>query len=77
VGVTVSVAVRKKGIMSNSHWLARQELMEFPDVTAVDILLSGWMKSESPPHEVLARILDAAVCVKKHEDQHRRKTRDL
>ena len=51
--------------------------MEFPDVTAVDILLSGWMKSESPPHEVLARILDAAVCVKKHEDQHRRKTRDL
>ena len=51
--------------------------MEFPDVTAVDILLSGWMKSESPPHEVLARILDAAVCVKKHEDQHRRKTRDI
>jgi hypothetical protein len=29
------------------------------------------------PDELLARILDAAACIKKYEDQLRRKTRDL
>jgi pentose-5-phosphate-3-epimerase len=29
------------------------------------------------PDELLARILDAAACIKKREDQLRRKTRDL
>jgi hypothetical protein len=29
------------------------------------------------PDELLARILDAAACIKKNEDQLRRKTRDL
>ena len=28
-------------------------------------------------HKLLARILDAAACIKKREDQHRRTTRDL
>jgi len=41
------------------------------------------MKSEpykrkvDTPDELLARILDAAACIKKREDQLRRKTRDL
>jgi hypothetical protein len=41
------------------------------------------MKSEvyiiniDTPNELLARILDAAACIKKREDQLRRTTRDL
>ena len=43
----------------------------------------NWMKSEvykrkvDTPDELLARILGAAACIKKQEDQLRRTTRDL
>jgi hypothetical protein len=33
-------------------------------------------KKEETRDELLARILDADACVKKRDDQHRRKTRD-
>jgi hypothetical protein len=46
--------------------------------------LCGWMKSEvhkkrevDKGGELLARILDAATCIKKREDQLRRTTRDI
>jgi len=45
--------------------------------------LWGWMKNEvckrkmGTRDELLSRILDAADRIKKHEDQLRRKTRDL
>jgi len=34
-------------------------------------------KKVDTPDELLARILDAAACIKKREDQLRRTTRDL
>ena len=52
-------------------------------LTALDFCLWGWMKSEvnkiklDTPDELLARMLDAAGCINKREDQLRRTTRDL
>jgi hypothetical protein len=49
----------------------------------LDFSLWGWMKSEvyktkvDAPDELLARILDAAACIKIREDELRRTTRDL
>ena len=63
--------------------LTQIELFESPDPTPLDYLLWSWMKSEvyklkvDTPDELLARILGAAVCIKKREDQLRRKTRVL
>jgi hypothetical protein len=59
------------------------ELFVSPVSTSVDYRLWSWMKSEvyklkvDTPDEMLARILDAAACIKKREDQLRRTTRDL
>jgi hypothetical protein len=56
---------------------------EAPDQTPLDFCLWGRMKSEvykrnvDTPDELLARILDAAACIKKREDQLRRTTSDL
>ena len=52
-------------------------------MSLLDFCLWCWMKSEiyvlniDTPDELLARILDAAACVKKCEDQLRRTTREL
>ena len=68
--------------MSNTEWLPRQ-LSESPDLTALDFCLWGWIKCDvyksrvDTRDELLARILDAAVRIKKREDQRRRTTRDL
>ena len=53
--------------MSNSEWLARQELMESTDVTAVDICLSGWMKRKDPstPHPRTASSHFGCCCLRK------------
>ena len=59
------------------------ELFESPDPTPLDYLLWSWMKNEvyklkvDTPYELLARILDAAACIKECEDQLRRIARDL
>ena len=53
------------------------ELFESPDPTPLDYILWRWMKKEvyklkvDTPYELLARILDAAACMKKCEDQLR------
>jgi len=55
------------------------ELLESTNVTPLRFCLWGWMKSEvnktkmDTPKELLASILDAAACIKKREDQLRRK----
>ena len=54
-----------------------------PDLTPSDFCLWGWKKSEAysrkmdTPDELLARNLDVASCIREHEDQLRRTTRDL
>jgi hypothetical protein len=54
------------------------ELFESLDQTTSDFPLWGWMKSEvykrnvDTRDELLARMLDAAACVKRREDQLRR-----
>ena len=59
------------------------ELFESTDRTPLDFCLWGWMKSGvhkrkvDTRDELLARILDAAACIKKGEDQLRRTTRHL
>jgi hypothetical protein len=59
------------------------ELFESADLTWLDFLLWGWMKSEvyktkvDARDELLARILDAAACIKEREDQLRRTSSDL
>jgi hypothetical protein len=59
------------------------ELFESTDPTPLDFSLRGWMKSGvyklkvDTRDELLARILDAAVCIKKDEDELRRTARDL
>jgi hypothetical protein len=65
-------------------WIVTEtELFEYPDLTALDFCLCGCMKSDvyrrkvDTWYELLARILDAAACTKKHADQFRRTTRDL
>jgi hypothetical protein len=41
------------------------------------LILNAYKSKVETPEELLARILDAAACIKKREDQLRRKTRDL
>jgi len=41
------------------------------------LILNGYKWKVETPDELLARILDAAACIKKREDQLRRKTHDL
>jgi len=41
------------------------------------LILNGYKWKVETADELLARILDAAACIKKREDQLRRKTRDL
>jgi hypothetical protein len=59
------------------------ELFESPDQTPLGFCLLGWMKDEGykrkvdTPDEFLARILNAAACITKHEDRRRRTTGDL
>jgi hypothetical protein len=59
------------------------ELFESTELTALDFCLWGWMKNEicktkvDARDDLLARILDAAACIEKREDQLRRTTRDL
>jgi hypothetical protein len=55
-----------------------------PEVTLLDFFFcGGWMKSEvckrkmDTRDQLLARILDAAARIKRHEDLLRRTTRDL
>ena len=51
--------------------------------SGIRFLLCGWMKSEvytrkvDTAVELLARIVDAAACIKKSDDQLRRTTRHL
>jgi len=58
-------------------------LVDTPDLTPSELCLRDWMKSEvykgkaGTGGELLARCLDPAACVEKHEDQLRRTTRDL
>jgi hypothetical protein len=40
------------------------------------LILNGYKSKVETPDELLARILVAAACIKKREDQFRRKTRD-
>ena len=59
------------------------QLFEYTDLTLLDFCLSGWMKSEvyerkvDARDELIARMLDAAVCKKKRAHPHRRTTLDL
>ena len=54
-----------------------------PEQTKLDFCWQGWVKGEvykrkvNTRDELLARILDAAACIKKREDQLRQTTRDL
>jgi len=63
--------------------LIEMQLFESPNVTVLHFYLWGWMNSEvykrkvDTRDELLARMLDAAACVKRREDQLRRTTRDL
>ena len=41
------------------------------------LILNGYKSKMETTDELLARILDAAVCIKKRENQLRSKTRDL
>jgi len=53
------------------------EARESPDLTPLEFCLWGWMNSEvhrrkeNIRDELLALSLDAAACIKKHEDQLR------
>jgi hypothetical protein len=71
-------------------WMGTEmELFESPDLMPLDFLLwtwfdcgSGWRakftkETVDTADELLARILDAAACIKKREDQLRRTTSDL
>jgi hypothetical protein len=63
--------------------VAEIQLFESPDLILLDFSLWSWKKSEvykrkvDTQDELLACILDAAVGIKKREDQLRRKTHDL
>jgi hypothetical protein len=65
--------------VSTSEWLPRYSCLNL----TLDFCFCGWISSEvykrkvNTPDELLARILDAAACIKKREDQLRRTTRDL
>jgi len=63
--------------------ITEREPFDSPDLTPLDFCFWGWKMGEAysrkvdTPDELLARILDVAARVKKHEDQLRRTTRDL
>jgi hypothetical protein len=63
--------------------VTEREMFESTDVTPLDFCLGGLDEERSLQNkgghtdELLASILDAAVCTKKREDQLRRTTRDL
>jgi len=63
--------------------VTEKQLFEFPDLSPLDFCLWGWIKCDvykrrgETQDELFARILDAATCIKKREDQLRRTTRDL
>jgi len=67
----------------DSEWFCEVELLEPPGQIKLNLCLYGWITGEvckmyiDTPEELLARILDAAVCIKRREDQLRRTTRDL
>ena len=44
---------------------------------STSLILNGYKTNVDTPDELLARILDAAACIKKREYQLRKKTRDL
>ena len=68
--------------MSNSNWLRKTAVRNFRP-KSVRICFWGWMKSEvytrkmERQDELLARILDAAVCIQRREDPLRVTKRDL
>ena len=59
------------------------ELLESPDLSPLYFCLWDWIKSEvskikaDNPDELVARILDAAACINKGEEQLRPTTHDL
>jgi hypothetical protein len=63
--------------------VAEIKLFESQDLTPSGFSLWGWMKSEGNKRkqdtldDLLARIRDAAACIRKREDQLRRTTRDF
>ena len=63
--------------------VTEREILETLDPCLLNYFLWCWMMSEiykrnvETPDELLARILDAAACIKKREDQLRQTTRDL
>jgi len=63
--------------------VAEIKLFESQDLTPLGFSLWGWMKIEGYKRkqdtldELLARIRDAAACIRKREDQLRRTTRDF
>ena len=63
--------------------LTEMELFEFPELTLLHFLFvrldeeRSLLKEGGYRDELLACILDAAVCIKKREDQVTRTTRDL
>ena len=67
----------------HGHRNLKIESFQSPDLTTLDFCFWCRMVSEvyktnlDTPDELLARILDVAVCIKKREDQPRRTTRDL
>jgi len=63
--------------------ITEREPFDSPELTPLDLCLWGWKKSETysrkqdTPDELLARNLDVAVHIRKHEDQLRPTTCDL
>jgi hypothetical protein len=61
----------------------KTELFESSDLTPLDFCLRVWMRSEvykrklDTPDELLARILDAAACIKERKNKLRRTTCNL
>jgi len=45
--------------------------------TNMSLILNGYKRNVDTPDKLLPRILDAAGCIKRREDQLRRSTRDI
>ena len=80
--IILSVLLRKNTFIW-TFVATEMELFESPDLISWYSYLWGFLKNEvnkrkvDTPDELLARILDAAACIKKSEDQLRRTTDDL